>query len=412
MRTELAEFTRNVPKNALRLLHELQFPPEFGESKATSGRYLTPLTIMIGRPPTQRTFYGVGLNKRSTTSDHWYKTCNPGFLHYFDPCPIIWQDLDRKGYITSYGEDLTGISTFNYHKKGFQEPPTDYYWRPLLFAAESQFKMKTVDTIHKYCVGSSSEAEHLMQYTHEFVNQFSDYSYFNFVWMNAFSHNDVNTPSRMDKHVYEFLSGLNYTALNNTVVIFMSDHGVRFGPIRQTYSGWFEDRLPYIFFHFPAWYQAKYPGKIRNLRDNRNRLTTVYDVYDTLNALTRLTNRSSCNNSRSLLEPISVHRSCAEMNISKHYCTCTELINLSREDPKALRLAQYVLGIISKRLEKHKTTVKPNYHCANLTLKSIHLLQTDRNPFKEDKRAPGDQDGTMFIIRFDTEAYNAPQLLS
>ncbi|KAI5719518.1 hypothetical protein M8J76_011339 [Diaphorina citri] len=272
--------------------------------------------------------------------------------------------------ITSYGEDLTGISTFNYHKKGFQEPPTDYYWRPLLFAAESQFKMKTVDTIHKYCVGSSSEAEHLMQYTHEFVNQFSDYSYFNFVWMNAFSHNDVNTPSRMDKHVYEFLSGLNYTALKNTVIIFMSDHGVR------------------------------------------NRLTTVYDVYDTLNALTRLTNRSSCNNSRSLLEPISVHRSCAEMNISKHYCTCTELINLSREDPKALRLAQYVLGIISKRLEKHKTTVKPNYHCANLTLKSIHLLQTDRNTFKEDKRAPGDQDGNMFIIRFDTEAYNAPQLLS
>ncbi|KAI5720587.1 hypothetical protein M8J77_009129 [Diaphorina citri] len=360
-------------------------------------------------------FNKVGLNTlpnlvvmlSGTTSDHWYKTCNPGFLHHFDPCPIIWQDLNRKGYITSYGEDVTDISTFNFHKKGFQEPPTDYYWRPLLFAAESQFKKKTVDTIHKYCVGSSSEAEHLMQYTHEFVNQFSDYSYFNFVWMNAFSHDDVNTPSRMDKHVYEFLSGLNYTALNNTVVIFMSDHGVRFGPIRQTYSGWFEDRLPYIFFHFPAWYQAKYPGKIRNLRDNRNRLTTVYDVYDTLNALTRLTNRSSCNNSRSLLEPISVHRSCAEMNISKHYCTCTELINLSREDPKALRLAQYVLGIISKRLEKHKTTVKPNYHCANLTLKSIHLLQTDRNPFKEDKRAPGDQDGNMFIIRFDTDPSNA-----
>uniref|UniRef100_A0A8D8SUQ8 Uncharacterized protein n=1 Tax=Cacopsylla melanoneura TaxID=428564 RepID=A0A8D8SUQ8_9HEMI len=316
---------------------------------------------------------------------------------YFDPCPFIWHDLSRKGYITSYGEDIFDVSTFNYHKKGFREPPTDYYLRPLFAAGETKFKVSSMDSMKNWCVGSNSEAEMMLSYTAEFISQFSSYSFFNFIWMNAFSHNDVNSPSRMDGKVADFLAGLNYTALENTAILFFSDHGIRFGAIRQTYSGWFEERLPFIFFYLPEWYQKKYPRKISNLRANRNRLTSPYDVYHTLNDLTRLTNRSTCENCRSLLEPIPENRSCADVGISQHWCTCTEMINLSKEEPRGASVAKFVIGSLHAMFEKYKSSVLPKHHCANLTLHSIHSLQTNKQKMDMD----------MFLIRLETLPGNA-----
>uniref|UniRef100_A0A8D8W370 Endoribonuclease Dicer n=1 Tax=Cacopsylla melanoneura TaxID=428564 RepID=A0A8D8W370_9HEMI len=65
MKKELDAFTREVPKNAIRLLHELQCWPEFGNAKTLSGRSIVPLSVMIGRNHTRRNFFGVGLNKKN-----------------------------------------------------------------------------------------------------------------------------------------------------------------------------------------------------------------------------------------------------------------------------------------------------------------------------------------------------------
>ncbi|KAL1451470.1 hypothetical protein WDU94_005846 [Cyamophila willieti] len=330
------------------------------------------------------------------SAEELFELCFPDYSKsYFDPCPFIWRDLNRKGYITSYAEDIYDVSTFNYHKKGFREPPTDYYLRPLFAAGETKFKTSNMDTFKNWCVGSNSESEVILSYTREFISHFSSYSYFKFIWMNAFSHNDLNSPSRMDDKIAAFLASLNYTALENTAIVFLSDHGMRFGEIRQTYSGWFEERLPFIFFYLPEWYQKKYPRKISNLRTNKNRLTNPYDVYHTLNDLTRLTNRSTCGNCRSLLEPISENRSCSDIGISQHWCTCTEMINLSKDDSRGTAVANFVIESLHSMFEKHKTSVLPNYHCANLTLHNVHSLQTN-------KLQTDNTDLNMFLIRLET----------
>lgn len=35
--------------------------------------------------------------------------------------------------------------------------------------------------------------------------------------------------------------------LENTLLLVMSDHGYRFGDVRSTTSGWFEDKLPMMY---------------------------------------------------------------------------------------------------------------------------------------------------------------------
>ncbi|RYA67319.1 hypothetical protein DD592_27595, partial [Enterobacter cloacae complex sp. 2DZ2F20B] len=57
-------------------------------------------------------------------------------------CPMIWFDFKKLNYITGYAEDEAWINTFNYKKKGFTEPPTDYYFRPYIQGSE---KLKMVN---------------------------------------------------------------------------------------------------------------------------------------------------------------------------------------------------------------------------------------------------------------------------
>ena len=59
-----------------------------------------------------------------------------------------------------------------------------------------------------------------------------------------------------------------HNVLNNTVLIFFSDHGIRFGKVRQMFVGKMEECLPFIFFIFPQWFMKKYPTYYKNLQTN------------------------------------------------------------------------------------------------------------------------------------------------
>lgn len=56
----------------------------------------------------------------------------PGPDHVLDACPFIWKQYATNGFRTVYAEDCAWMSTFNYAKLGFLQPPTDYYARPFL----------------------------------------------------------------------------------------------------------------------------------------------------------------------------------------------------------------------------------------------------------------------------------------
>lgn len=47
--------------------------------------------------------------------------------------------------------------------------------------------------------------------------------------------------------------------LNDTILFFISDHGYRYGPIRQTFAGWYEDKLPNFWVYLPPGIRASHP---------------------------------------------------------------------------------------------------------------------------------------------------------
>ncbi|KAL3202417.1 hypothetical protein MRX96_042508, partial [Rhipicephalus microplus] len=70
--------------------------------------------------------------------------------------------------------------------------------------------------------------------------------------------------------------------LNKTVVVLLSDHGMRWGSIRQTVIGLLEGRLPGYLWYLPRSLTRRHPHLLRALKKNGHRLTMPFDVQATL----------------------------------------------------------------------------------------------------------------------------------
>lgn len=225
-----------------------------------------------------------------------------------------------------------------------------------------------------YCIGQYPQIEYLFQYMTEFVQRFHDRRYFNLFWANSFSHSALNMPSVMDDRVKQFLESLD-GYLNSTVVIFLSDHGMRFGNIRQSYVGWLEERMPFLYFHLPPSFKRTYPRHYQNLLANKNRLTSPFDLYATLLQFLHGRVRRpilGCPKCESLFTPVPYNRSCNDAGISSEWCTCS--VAQKSESVSDLRItAATHLAIIhiNKFLRKNKGKLKKGFKCATLSLSKI-----------------------------------------
>lgn len=301
--------------------------------------------------------------------------CFPNNSHPVDACPLMWKEFSEKGYITLYGEDEPSIGTFNYHKKGFIKSPTDYYLRPFMLAAEKHTKIKKKDGLN-VCLGPTPSSEHILRYAADFATTFRNTLYFALFWMNSFSHNNVNTPSSMDARFLKFFHELvNNDALNNTMVIFLSDHGMRFGKIRETFVGWLEERLPFIYIWVPEWYRNLYPQKYNNLVENSYRLTSPYDLHLTLQEVLRDEHdngTAACPKCVSLFDEAPWNRSCEDVGVTEHWCTCSEYRTLSTQGGQVRAMVKFTLGEINKIIKNGQQFIKNNKtKCAKLSVKRV-----------------------------------------
>lgn len=142
-------------------------------------------------------------------------------------------------------------ATFNGVKAGFTDPPTDYYFRPYFLAADD-LSAKYL-CLKAHCTGPEKSGIRMQNVIKDFVDTIRNaMPGFGLFWMNSFSHEEVNCPSSMDDDFVEFLEGMETGGyLDNTIVIFFSDHGFRFGKIRLTHTGWMEERLPFVYIWIP-----------------------------------------------------------------------------------------------------------------------------------------------------------------
>ena len=155
----------------------------------------------------------------------------------------------------------------------------------------------------------------------------------------------------MDADFAEFLKDLNSRGyLNHTILILMADHGSRFADIRQTQQGKLEERLPYFSFRFPPDFQATFPKEVEQLRQNRRRLTTMFDVHETLRDLVdNSPSRPSRTKGRgiSLFKPVPESRTCDQAGIEPHWCACLNWEDVSHDQRLKASAGQAVVDFLN-----------------------------------------------------------------
>ncbi|KAJ9575248.1 hypothetical protein L9F63_025800 [Diploptera punctata] len=201
--------------------------------------------------------------------------CWPNVSSPFDDCPFIWKKFSDAGYITAFADDASDVSMFNRGKKGFLKPPTDYYLRPYFLFGDHIFSSPS-----EQCYGNQLKTEKLLEYVSKFIIM-KKKKYFGVFWETNLTHNELNYPEIADEMLYNFINSIK-SQLNNTVLIFMSDHGTRIGEFVETYQGYLENRLPLLSFMFPKWFQENYKLAMKNLKENTRLLSTHFDLHETL----------------------------------------------------------------------------------------------------------------------------------
>ncbi|ERL91482.1 hypothetical protein D910_08812 [Dendroctonus ponderosae] len=295
----------------------------------------------------------------------------------FDKCDIIWRDFSDNGFLTAYGEDEPYLNTFNFCKKGFLRPPTTVYLRPYFISAY------LLPMIYKHtmgvCTGPENTAARMFNAAIDMLSTFKDRNLFLVYWLNSFSHDNVNFPSTMDGKVLEFLHHPTITeAIEDSIFFIFSDHGFRFGDIRFTYSGWLEERLPFLYVNFPKLFKRDYPELVANFQFNaQHRLITPYDFHMTLQNLLKLSNSSfsvkpslGCPKCKSLFELVDKERTCEDAGIPQHWCTCQGYSRLSPQSPEAVKVGYFVIEEVNRLISGFSEAHK----CATYELNAVETV--------------------------------------
>lgn len=282
----------------------------------------------------------------------WNETLRTKPLDYLS---LVWKDFSARGYRTLFGEDAPDISTFNYLKAGFQRQPTDYYLRPFTLATErSVMRRKS----RSHCFLSEPETKITLDWLADFLETFQTKPTFSYLFNSRLTHDYLNYAGYADTPYLDFFKRIHSSGvMNHSIVAFFSDHGIRFGKIRDTYVGKLEERLPFFFLAFPPWFADRYPVQWRNLRLNERRLVTPFDIYATLREVLNFTGdvpREANVSERgiSLFAQVPPERTCEDASILPHWCTCYVKRLVTDNDEHAYQAARHLVTVINDKLQE------------------------------------------------------------
>ena len=283
--------------------------------------------------------------------------------------PLVFREFHDRGYRTLHAEDVPDWQLFPKCPHTFDKAPTfDYTTRDLV---NEMTTYKPVWT-NRNCIGTTSETEFHLNYVRDFVVKFRDVSHMSFLLSGRVTHGELNGGSAFDPLYLEFMKNLRKTGvLDNTAVVFMSDHGMRFGWFRLTSVGYLEERLPYIGIVLPNWFTRKYPSAIRNLKLNYDRLTTHFDLHATLRDMVGSLSEKDFTSKGlvsergiSLFREIPRERTCEDAAIEEHYCTCRNHTLIALTDERVKLSISFVLSHLNKKVSVFKK-------CAQIFLTSV-----------------------------------------
>lgn len=332
------------------------------------------------------------------------QTCHPFHHVPFDECPFVWHWYKEAGYYTAFGEDIASLGTFNYLNDGFVRTPTDYYIHP--FMSEAQKKVGSTKELNsELCMSDKYFYKVLLDYVEDLSETLNLSKMFAFFWEITMSHDYLNYPMTMDENYLGFFNRLEAKKyLDKSIVIVMSDHGIRWGSIRSTKQGRLEELLPFVYILTPHSFRNTYQDAFNNLVINSRHLTTPFDMHKTLLDLIDLDNikdekvalrtKESYATERgiSLFLPVPTNRTCKAAGISDHWCSCHISKKISPMTSEVKDAANELVSQINYLLKDHP-------RCANLSQADILSASEMVTATKYDT----DKDWTEYLIVVKTE---------
>ena len=295
---------------------------------------------------------------------------------FFDTMPLLWNDPALNRVATFYAENEDFLSTFNLVRKGFDKPPTDYYFRPFELAAKKvkPFFHTYLDST-EHCYGKMPYLDLQFDLLKSFLRRYSGKRKFAFMFNNDLSHDSFNTLHLGDKPLTRFLTWLQETHLvDRSILLFLSDHGFRIGGASETLAGRRERNNPWFMVHVPKAVLNKHPWIHQNLQSNTEHLASHYDTYQTIHdifynvSFNKVSIQYPETNSlvkRNIFSLFPVARTCTDAGIPSAYCTCGKQVSLSTSSSLASMFASQIVSGINTYFTNHSNV------CMNLTVHNI-----------------------------------------
>ncbi|XP_068624318.1 uncharacterized protein [Battus philenor] len=297
-----------------------------------------------------------------------------------DPEYFIFKILKKYGYHTAYFEDMPWIGTFQYRYNGFKAFPADHYLRAF-FLEESKYGAKWWNGINRrHCVGAVPQYGLLLNLSKQFTGLQDKHYCFTFIA--DITHEDFNMISLADDDVVTFLKHMRESGkLDDHLLIVMGDHGTRYSPLRETYQGKIEERLPLMAIILPEKLKKNRPNALAALRNNSRVLTTPFDIHTTIvdaMGLKHLANDyvvpgANMTRGMSLLEPIPQNRTCGQAAVLSHWCVCTKWYNVEQSNNMYRRAATALAAFINNITEEVRSS------CVSRKLISVDWVMRQRS---------------------------------
>ncbi|XP_017062118.1 uncharacterized protein LOC108102026 [Drosophila ficusphila] len=292
----------------------------------------------------------------------------------YDRCHLLWHDFQAAGYATIFAEDSRIGGTFTYTKPGFKQQPTDFYLRGVMNEVHKRTQYSARGPVEITCSADRVYHHILYDFIYRLLPHMQarsrDRGFFAFFWQTMGVHDYFQYGEQTDLQYYLILRALHRRKiLERTLVLILSDHGLRFGRYVNTFQGMRETSLPTMVAIYPRWLEEKFPLAVANLRTNSHRLMTTYDLHETLKDVANLENLSDesirnrtlrlrNDHNVSLFLPIPEKRSCFSARIPLHYCQCDGFVKIPWNALRIQRIAKFAVATINKLLSSYKQCSK------------------------------------------------------
>ncbi|XP_016974849.1 uncharacterized protein LOC108041432 [Drosophila rhopaloa] len=297
----------------------------------------------------------------------------------------LFQNFKAGGYSTAYGEDRPR-DIFADRKGGWTPPRqlADFDLTPVMVEMETHTRYSIDLKERILCSAGRTFQEVLGDFVLKLVPHMQQGPFFSFFWQSQGVEEYYEYASHLDlSYMLLLKSLLDANVLNNTLLLLMSDHGLRAGNYRSSFQGMREESQPLLVAMYPEWLKQQYPMAMENLEKNAHSLITPYDLHETLRDVislgemqdahieVRRNNLLSCPKKKipravSLFLPVPDHRTCDLAHIPSLFCFCRELTEVPTDDGLVLRCSRFLVESINK-------LVKPFGRCRRLRLKMVLL---------------------------------------